>query len=226
MSEVNYILHLNAVLRMFAQDDRITSSHRSLYLAFFELWNQKHFPQTFMVNSKQVMELAKIRSRTTYLKLLQNLKTREYLQYHSSHNSNLGSIIEMFRFDTTVVQKLDKGCSISEQVVVQKLVTINKHKNKHIINSFKQTCPKNEQVVLAYFKSEKRSSIEAKKFFNFYKSIGWKLNGKNPIIDWKACARNWMLKADEMKNNQRFKEPSQNRDHLRTSRNKNYGEPL
>ena len=226
MSEVNYILHLNAVLRMFAQDDRITSSHRSLYLAFFELWNQKHFPQTFMVNSKQVMELAKIRSRTTYLKLLQNLKTREYLQYHSSHNSNLGSIIEMFRFDTTVVQKLDKGCSISEQVVVQKLVTINKHNNKHIINSFKQTCPKNEQVVLAYFKSEKRSSIEAKKFFNFYKSIGWKLNGKNPIIDWKACARNWMLKADEMKNNQRFKEPSQNRDHLRTSRNKNYGEPL
>ena len=226
MSEVNYILHLNAVLRKFAKDDRITASHRSLYLAFFELWNQKHFPQTFMVNSKQVMELAKIRSRTTYLKLLQDLKTWEYLQYHSSHNSKIGSIIEMFRFDTTVVQKMDKSCSISEQVVVQKLVTINKHKNKHIINSFKQTCPKNEQVVLAYFKSEKRSSIEAKKFFNFYESIGWKLNGKNPITDWKACARNWMLKADEMKNNQRFSEPSQNRDNLRTSKNKDYGKPL
>ncbi|SDR77390.1 hypothetical protein SAMN04487764_0617 [Gillisia sp. Hel1_33_143] len=226
MSEVNYILHLNAVLRMFAKDDRITSSHRSLYLAFFELWNQKHFPQTFMVNSKQVMELAKIRSRTTYLKLLQDLKTWEYLQYHSSHNSNLGSIIEMFRFDITVVQKMNKGCSISEQVVVQKLVTINKHKNKHIINSFKQTCPKNEQVVLAYFKAEKRSSLEAKKFFNFYESIGWKLNGRNSIIDWKACARNWMLKAEEIKNNQKFSEPSHNRDNLRTNRNKNYGEPL
>lgn len=226
MSEVNYILHLNAVLRKFAKDDRITSSHRSLYLAFFELWNQKHFPQTFMVNSKQVMELAKIRSRTTYIKLLQDLKIWGYLQYNSSHNPKIGSIIEMFRFDITVVQKMDKSCSISEQVHVQKLVTINKHKNKHTINSFKQKCPKNEQVVIAYFKSEKRSSIEAKKFFNFYESIGWKLNGKNPITDWKACARNWMLKADEMKNNQRSSEPSQNRDNLSISKNKDYGEPL
>ena len=132
MSEVNYILHLNAVLRKFAQDERITSSHRSLYLALFEVWNQKHFPQTNMVNSKRVMGLAKIRSRTTYIKLLQDLKTWEYLQYHSSNNPKIGSLIEMFRFDTTVVQKMDKSCSISEQVLVQKLVTINKHKNKHI----------------------------------------------------------------------------------------------
>ncbi|WP_156100671.1 hypothetical protein [Gillisia sp. Hel_I_29] len=132
----------------------------------------------------------------------------------------------MFKFDTHPDQKIDRTYPISEQAPVQKLVFIIKHKSKHIINSFKQTCPKNEQVVIAYFKSEKRSTIEAKKFFNFYESIGWKLNGKNPITDWKACARNWMIKADEMKNYQRSSEPSQNRDNLRTSRNKNYGEPL
>ena len=172
------------------------------------------------------MGLAKIRSRTTYLKLLQELKTWGYLTYYSSHNPYKGSLVEMFRFDVSVVQKMDKSCSISEQVPVQKLVTVYKHKSKHIINSFKQTCPKNEQVVIDYFKAENRSVLEAKKFYNFYGSIGWKLNGKNPITNWQACARNWMLKADEMKNDQRFNSPAQNKDNLHTSKNKNYGEPL
>lgn len=68
--------------------------------------------------------------------------------------------------------------------------------------------------------------MEAKKFYNFYESIGWKLNGKNPITNWQACARNWMLKADEIKKNLKSNSPSHNRDNLHTSKNKNYGEPL
>ncbi|MDX1718889.1 MAG: hypothetical protein R3353_01925 [Salegentibacter mishustinae] len=226
MKEVNYISHLNGVLRKFSEDDKISSSHRSLYLAFFELWNQKRFPKTTMVNSKQVMSLAKIRSRTTYHKLLRDLKTWGYLQYHPSNNPQMGSLIEMFRFDILLVQKVDKTYPNSEQVPVQKLVSFNKDKSKHIINSFKNTCPKNEQVVIAYFKEEKRSSIEAKKFFNFYESIGWKLNGKNPITNWQACAQNWMIKADEIKNEQNLKPASHNWDHLQVRKNKDYGKPL
>jgi len=226
MREVNYIVHLNGVLRKFSEDQNISSSHRSLYLAFFELWNQKHFPQTIMVNSKQVMALAKIRSRTTYYKLLQELKMWGYLKHRPSSNPQIGTLVELFRFDTLSDQKMDRTCSVSEQVPVQKMVSFNKHKNKHIINSFKQTCPKNEQVVIDYFKSQKRSSLEAKKFYNFYESIDWKLNGKNPITNWQACARNWMIKANEMKNDQKFNSPSQNRDNLHTGKDKNYGEPL
>ncbi|MCG9970883.1 hypothetical protein [Christiangramia crocea] len=226
MSEVNYIRHLNGVLRKFFEDDNISSSHRSLYLAFFELWNQKHFPETLMINRKQVMLLAKIRSRTTYHKLLQDLKKWGYLQHSASHNPQTGSLVEMFRFDTLHDQKMDRSCSVSEQVPVQKMVSFNKHKNKNIINSFKQTCPKNEQVVIKYFDGKNRSTLEAKKFYNFYESIGWKLNGKHPITNWKACARNWMIKADEMKNDQRHNAPSHNRDNLDTSIKKNYGKPL
>ncbi len=226
MSEVNYIRHLNGVLRKFSEDDNISSSHRSLYLAFFELWNQKHFPKTIMINRKQVMSLAKIRSRTTYHKLLRELKMWGYLQYHPSTSPKNGSIVDMFRFDTPTIQKMDRSCSTFEQVPVQKMVSFNKLNNKHIINSFIQTCPENEQVVIAYFKTEKRSSLEAKKFYNFYESIGWKLNGKNPITNWKACARNWMIKADEIKNDQRNDSPSHIKDNLHNSGNKKYGEPL
>ena len=226
MREVNYILHLNGVLRKFSDDENILSSHRSLYLAFFELWNQKYFPKTIMVSRKQVMSLAKIRSRTTYHKLLRELKMWGYLQYRPSSNPQIGTLVELFRFDTLPDQKMDRTCSISEQVPVQKVVSFIKRNKKHIINSFKQTCPKNEQVVIDYFKSQKRSALEAKKFYNFYESIDWKLNGKNQITNWQACARNWMIKADEMKNDQKFNSPSQNRDNLKISKNKNYGEPL
>lgn len=226
MIQVNYISHLNGAFRKFSEDNNISSSHRSLYLAFFELWNQKRFSKTIMVNSKQVMSLAKIRSRTTYLKLLRELKSWGYLQYHPSTNPKMGSLIEMFRYDTITDQNMNRTYPDSEQAPVQKMVSFNKDNSKHIINSFKQTSPESEQVVIAYFKAEKRSTLEAKKFYNFYESIGWKLNGKNPITNWQACARNWMLKADEMKKDKNFKSPSHNRDYLHISKTKNYGEPL
>ncbi|SFG03659.1 hypothetical protein SAMN04488033_12230 [Salegentibacter agarivorans] len=226
MSEVNYISHLNGVLRKFADDDKISSSHRSLYLAFFELWNQKRFPKTIILNSKQVMALAKIRSRTTDHKLLRELTNWGYLKYHPSSSPLMGSLMEMSRFDTHPDQKMNRTCPVSEQVPVQKLVSYNKHKSKHIINSFKTTCPENEQEVIEFFREEKRSILEAKKFYNFYESIGWKLNGKNPITKWQACAQSWMLKADEIKKDLKSNSPSHNRGYLHTSRNKNYGEPL
>ena len=68
--------------------------------------------------------------------------------------------------------------------------------------------------------------MEAKKFYNFYESIGWKLNGKNPITNWQACAKNWMLKADEIKKGLKSHSPSRNRDNLHTSKDKDYGQPL
>ena len=108
MSEVNYIRHLNAVLRRFAKDDRIGVSHRSLYLAFFELWNQKHFPRNLMINSQQVRGLAKIRSRTTYHKLVRELSHWGYLQYHPSSSPKIESVVNMFRFDTLPYQKLNR----------------------------------------------------------------------------------------------------------------------
>ncbi|WP_232778327.1 hypothetical protein [Salegentibacter sediminis] len=172
------------------------------------------------------MALAKIRSRTTYHKLLKDLKNWGYLQYHPSNNPQIGSLVEMFRFDARSVQKMNKRYPVSEQSSVQKMVSFNKDNSKHIINSYKQIGPKNEQVVIEFFKKENKSALEAEKFYNFYESIGWKLNGKNPITNWQACAQNWMIKADEIKHNQRVKQPGQNRNNLHTSKNKNYEEPL
>lgn len=225
MSTVNYITHLNGVMRKFHTDPAIGPGHRNLYLAFFQMWNKKHFPKKLMINSKLIMSIAKIRSRTTYLKLLQELKRLGYMEYYPSSNPQVGSIVELFRYDTDPVQKMDNTSSVSDSLSGQKMVPFNKHKIKQNKNSLKQTRPESEYIVLEFFKKEKRSALEAEKFYNFYEAIGWRLSG-NPIVNWRACAKNWIIKADEIKKEQTFKARSQNWDKLKTTKNKNYGEPL
>jgi hypothetical protein len=108
------------------------------------------------------------------------------------------------------------------------VVSINKHiqtiKNK--INETKLDQPRNENEVINFFKKENYPELEAKKFYNHYQGIGWKVGGKTKIVDWHATARNWMLKAEELKEEKTKLAVSQNLDHLRTTSNKNYNEPL
>ena len=97
--------------------------------------------------------------------------------------------------------------------------------NKQITNFFKLEAISKEKLILEFFKKENYPELEAKKFFNHYQGIGWKVGGKTKMVDWQATARSWMLKAQEMKINT-FSPPVQNRDNLHITKNKNYNEPL
>ena len=46
---------------------------------------------------------------------------------------------------------------------------------------------------------ERKNTINAEKFFNYYEANGWKV-GKNKMKDWKACVRTW--EQNEKKYNQ------------------------
>ena len=48
-----------------------------------------------------------------------------------------------------------------------------------------------------FFKSTNYPDNEAKKFFNHYKAIGWKIKGITPIEDWQAAAHKWMINAKQ-----------------------------
>lgn len=39
--------------------------------------------------------------------------------------------------------------------------------------------------------NEMKNDFEAKKFFNYYESNGWRV-GRNPMKNWQAAARNWL----------------------------------
>ncbi|WP_417619827.1 hypothetical protein [Oceanihabitans sediminis] len=221
MPTINYIKHLNAVFQQFAKDSRLNPTHISLYMAFFQLWNLNRFPNQFHVNREDVMKLSKIGSKSTYHKCVKELDNYKYLIYYPSHNPFKGSKIKMLIFGTSSGQAVDLAVLNSGQA----LVPSYKH-NKHIKNRSKRERPKSKIEVITFFKENKWPEIEAEKFFSYYESLDWKLKGETKIANWHATAQNWMLKAEELKTKTNKKAVSQKTDNLKTTKNKNYNQPL
>ena len=228
MEQVNYIKHLNAVFLQFSKDSRLNPTHISLYVALFQLWNNYHFPMEFYVNREEAMRFSKIGSKTTYHRCIKELHHWNYLLYEPSHNPFKGSRIKMFNFGTSDGQALYPNPTNIGTSNGQAVVSINKHiqTGKNKANDTKLDKPKNENEVIDFFEKENWPELEAKKFYNHYQGIGWKVGGKTKIIDWHATARNWMIKAEELKEEKTMVAVSQNTDNLKTSSNKNYNEPL
>ena len=38
---------------------------------------------------------------------------------------------------------------------------------------------------------ERKNGIDAERFISYYDSVGWRIGGKAPMKDWKACIRVW-----------------------------------
>lgn len=228
MQKVNYIKHLKGVFLQFSKDNRLNPTHISLYIALFQIWNNNRFLEEFYINREEVMRFSKIGSKSTYHKCIKELSHWKYIVYYPSHNPYKGSKIKMFDFGTSTGQALVRNNTNIETSSGQALVSINKHiqtnRNNKNINKLDQ--PKNEKEVIDFFRKEKWPIIEAQKFFNHYQGIGWKVGGKTIIVNWQATAKNWMIKSEEIKNKETQKSVSQNQDNLKTSKNKNYNEPL
>lgn len=50
-------------------------------------------------------------------------------------------------------------------------------------------------AVEEWFEDKQYPQSEAVKFYNHYKSLGWKIQGKTPIEDWKPLTEKWMTNA-------------------------------
>lgn len=229
MQKVNYIKHLKGVFIQFSKDNRLNPTHISLYVALFQIWNNNRFLEEFYINREEVMGFSKIGSKSTYHKCIKELNHWKYIIYYPSHNPFKGSKIKMFNFETSSKRVMDSYSPKNGQALVSNNKHIQTNKN---INKLDQ--PKNEKEVVDFFKKENWQIIEAKKFFNHYQGIGWKVGGKTKIVNWQATARNWILKAEEIKTGKTQKGVSQNavpslsrgQDNLKTNKNKNYNEPL
>ena len=228
MQNVNYIKHLKGVFVQFSKDNRLNPTHISLYVALFQIWNNNRFTEVFFINREEVMAFSKIGSKSTYHKCIKELSHWKYIIYFPSHNPYKGSKIKMFKFETSSGQALVHNSTKIETSNGQALVSINKHKqtNRNNKNINKLDQPENENEVIDFFKKENWPIIEAQKFYNHYQGIGWKVGGKTKIVNWQATAKNWMIKAEEIKNNETQKSVNQNMDNLKTSKNKNYNQPL
>ncbi len=217
----------------FSKDNRLNPTHISLYIALFQIWNINRFAEVFYVNREEVMKFSKIGSKSTYHRCIKELSHWKYLIYYPSHNPYKGSKIKMLKFETSSGQALVHNRPKNETSNGQALVSINKHiqtkeNNKNVT---KLDQPKNEKEVITFFKKENWPIIEGRKFYNHYQGIGWKVGGKTKIVNWHATAKNWMIKSEEIssvraKSRTNTNQLSQNKDNLKTNKNKNYNEPL
>jgi hypothetical protein len=239
---MNYIKLLNAAFETFYFDDRLNPTHISLYMALFQEWNSARFAEAFYVNRRDVMRCSKIGSKSTYHRCITDLSKWNYLIYFPSNNPYKGSKIKMSiigtgddtplgQYNPKLEQLAERYRPIPEPVMYQHHPTSGQAlvSNTNTIkqeNNKKQ--PKGRQAVLNFFEEKGFNADEGKKFFEHYAKNNWTTSDGKAIRDWCALAINWMDRTElfDEENKSNKKEASQIKDNLRTSKNKDYGQPL
>lgn len=105
----------------------------------------------------------------------------------------------------------------NEKIIFEKV-----EKEKSSAKKEKDFVAPTQEEVKQFFQQNNFPELEAQKFFNYFSSNGWLVGGKTPMVDWKAAAQNWMLNFDKFNTN----EPIMKTNHLTTTTDKNYAEPL
>ena len=239
---MNYIKLLNAAFEKFYFDDRLNPTHISLYMALFQEWNSSRFADEFYVNRRDLMRCAKIGSKSTYHRCITDLDSWLYLSYFPSNNPYKGSKIKMSiigtsnesdmgQYNPTLEQLAEQYYPIREPVVGQHhpingQVLVSNTNNTKQENYIKQ--PKGRQAVIDFFEENSFDADEGKKFFEHYETRNWQTSDGQAIRDWRALATNWMDRTElfDEKNESNKKQASQIKDNLRTTKDKNYGQPL
>ena len=83
-------------------------------------------------------------------------------------------------------------------------------------------------MVLNFFKDKDLDTDHAKIFFDYYQERDWLTSDGLEVRDWRALALYWAEKKSLARQKKKLnqKEESQLRDNLRTTKNKDYGQPL
>ena len=250
---MNYIKLLNSAFEKFYQDERPNPTHISLYMALFQEWNRSRFAEDFYVNRRELMHMSKIGSKTTYHRCIVNLHYWEYLAYFPSNNPFKGSKIKMAILGTSDEPITEQYNPILEQLAEQyrpKYVPFEGHHHPKYEQAIYPYRPINGQAVVPYINNNKQENInkqpnnwlavinffdkkgfdadEGKKFFEHYDERQWLTSDGEPIRDWRALAINWMDRNELLndENKSKTNQPSQIRDNLRTTKSKDYGQPL
>lgn len=199
---VNYIRHLEAVFDKFSSDQRLTTSHTSLYYSLFHLWNLSKFNNPISICRSEQMRLSKIGSANTYTRCLKQLDEWGYIEYLPSYNPLKGSIVNLYSFDNSSGKGCDTGngkssSNGSEIVVRPSINNLNNRNNKTSKPKKRKTAfsPPPIEEIKIFFSEIKSTTDQAEQFHNHFESNGWLVGGKAKMKDWKAAARNWVKRS-------------------------------
>ena len=88
MGQVKELTSFYSAIR---DDHRITTTHISLYMALFQLYNLNQLRNPVNINRKAIMELAKISGLATFHKCIKDLNDFGYILYKPSYNRSISS---------------------------------------------------------------------------------------------------------------------------------------
>ena len=120
------------------------------------------------------------------------------------------------------VSNLEKLTKNFEEINNSNLENENSKEEKSSAKKEEKLQPSIEEVK-TYFQENNFPEQEAQKFFNYFKSVGWLVGGKTPMVDWQAAAQNWMINAPKFISNA---EQLNRAKQLNTTTDKDYSEPL
>jgi len=80
-------------IKRMAKDQRLLTTHISLYTALFICWQRQGFAQPFAVCRRELMCFSKIASVATYHKCIKELDAFRYIRYEPSFHPKLGSLV-------------------------------------------------------------------------------------------------------------------------------------
>ena len=234
---VNYIKHLENIFAKISLDDRLSTVHLGLYYSLFHQWNLAKFQNPISICRSELMRTSKVGSANTYTRCLRELNDWGYIDYKPSNNPCRGSLVNLYRFDTSTDNSCDNGNDTTPVIVVRPSInTINKKKHINIINKDRVDSeidqltkskreifisPSLEEAIL-FFKEKNKTDLDAEKFFNHFESNGWLVGGKSKMKNWQAAARNWMLNSDKFQSHKKQPTPG----NLNVNQNKDYSVPL
>jgi hypothetical protein len=86
---------LSQFYKAIEDDVKINSTHISLYFALLQQWNLDQSKNTFLIVRDELMKTAKISSRHTYNKCMNELDEYGYISYTPSANPLTGSTVSL-----------------------------------------------------------------------------------------------------------------------------------
>lgn len=120
------------------------------------------------------------------------------------------------------VSNLEKLTKNFEEINNYNLENENSKEEKSSAKKEEKLHPLIEEVK-TYFQENNFPEQEAQKFYNYFKSVGWLVGGKTPMVDWQAAAQNWIINAPKFISN--AEQPNRAKQ-LNTTTDKDYSEPL
>ncbi len=92
MDKVNQLIQL---LSKATSDARLTSTHISMYCVLCYIWLVNDTKPFFNISRSKIMAASKIKSKSTYHRILADLKRSGYILYKASYHPIHGSSVSL-----------------------------------------------------------------------------------------------------------------------------------